>query len=244
MEGVVVVTGGTGGVGRTVVRELARAGRTVLYTHRDGRPPLDLSAEPAAVRARVSGAPVDLTDPEGVQRLFDEAAARFGAVAGLVHLAGAFLAGRAVETGAGHWRHLWQANVDSAFLAARAALPHMLRLGRGRIVLVAARAALQPRAGLAAYGVAKGAVARLAAELAEETRGTGVTVNCLAPGAIDTEANRAARPGADRRLWVSPLAVARVILWLLSEEAAVVNGALLPLEGPEGALGPQREGEG
>ncbi|MBX5476033.1 MAG: SDR family NAD(P)-dependent oxidoreductase [Clostridia bacterium] len=235
MDGVVIVTGGSGGAGRTVVSELARAGRIVLYTYRSARARAELEAGLNEERARVFAEAVDATDAAGMERLVEDAASRFGRVAGLVNLVGAFAGGRAYETGVDEWRRLWQANVDSAFVAARAVLPHMLRQGHGRVVLVAARSALHPRAALAAYGVTKGAVVRLTEALAEDVRGTGVTVNCLAPGVIDTEANRRGRPDADRRTWVSPLAIARVILWLLSPEAAVVNGAVLPLEGPEGA---------
>jgi NAD(P)-dependent dehydrogenase (short-subunit alcohol dehydrogenase family) len=120
-------------------------------------------------------------------------------------------------------------NLTSAYVAARAVLPHMLTAGSGRIVAVASRAVVPPAAGVIAYTVAKSAVIALVRALAAETRGRGVTVNAVAPSTMDTPANRAAMPGVDPKTWVPVESVAGAIAYLASESAAHVTGTLLAI---------------
>ncbi|MBX6350631.1 MAG: SDR family oxidoreductase [Clostridia bacterium] len=229
---VVIVTGGSGGLGRAVVPTLAGMGARVVWTRRPGSGEQPgRGSEPAAPDGAEVRA-VDVTEPDEAARLVRETIERQGGLYGVVCLVGAFVAGSAEAVSPGDWRRMLAVNLDSAFYVVQAALPHLVRQGRGRIVTVGARTALAPRPGLAAYGVAKRALVELTRFLAEDLRGTGVTANCVAPGTIDTEPNRKARPDADRRLWAPPPAIARVIGWLLSDEAGVVNGAVLPVEGP------------
>ena len=120
-------------------------------------------------------------------------------------------------------------NLTSAFAGAKAALPHMLAAGWGRIVLVASRAVVPPAGGFIAYTVAKAGVIALAQALAAETRGSGVTVNAVLPSTMDTEANRAAMPDADRSAWVPVEAVADAIATLARPESAHISGTLLAI---------------
>ena len=107
----------------------------------------------------------------------------------------------------------------------------MRQANRGRIVLVSSRTAHQGRVGQAAYAIAKEGVAILGEVIAEESRGTGVTANTIAPSVIDTPANRRAMPSADVDAWVSPEDAACIIAFLASGEAGQLRGAWLPAFG-------------
>jgi NAD(P)-dependent dehydrogenase (short-subunit alcohol dehydrogenase family) len=113
----------------------------------------------------------------------------------------------------------------------RAALPALLAAGRGRIVAVGSKTAIEPVATLSAYGVSKAGLVALVRTLALELKGTGITANAVLPSVIDTPANRAADPGADFSKWVAPESIAKLILWLASDAAADVNGAIIPIYG-------------
>jgi len=107
----------------------------------------------------------------------------------------------------------------------------MLRAGRGAVVEVVSREALLPSPGSAAYAASKAGALALFAALAEEVKDRGVRVNSILPGVIDTPANRAAMPGADQARWPSPEALAKVVLFLCSDDAQAVVGAAIPVYG-------------
>jgi NAD(P)-dependent dehydrogenase (short-subunit alcohol dehydrogenase family) len=158
-----------------------------------------------------------------------ETVRRAGRLDVLVNAAGGFAAGDLLATGAATWRHMLALNLDSAYLVCRAALPSMVAAGRGRIVNVASRAVVPPAGGFLAYTVAKTGVIALTRALAQEVRRHGITVNAVLPSTMDTPANRAAMPGADRARWVAPASVAGAILFLASDAAADVTGTLLAI---------------
>jgi len=122
-------------------------------------------------------------------------------------------------------------NLRSSYALARAAAKEMLRQGRGAIVNVAAKAALDHGAGAAAYAASKAAAVAMMDSLAADLKGSGVRVNSILPSIIDTEANRKAMPGADFSKWPKPEEIARVILFLCSDDAEVVHGAAIPVYG-------------
>jgi NAD(P)-dependent dehydrogenase (short-subunit alcohol dehydrogenase family) len=122
-------------------------------------------------------------------------------------------------------------NVETASNASRAAIPHLKRSGSGRIVNVGANAALKAGLGMAPYAASKAGVHALTQSLAEELKGDGVTVNAVLPSILDTPANRADMPKADFASWVAPEDLAAVILFLASEAARAVTGALIPVTG-------------
>ena len=122
-------------------------------------------------------------------------------------------------------------NLTSAFLCARAALPGMLQRNRGRIIFVSSKTARTGRAGQAGYAAAKAGVAVLAETIAEETRGTGVTANTVAPSTLDTPANRKMISGGDFSTWVTPADLAASIVYLASDAAGQLRGAWLPVYG-------------
>jgi NAD(P)-dependent dehydrogenase (short-subunit alcohol dehydrogenase family) len=119
----------------------------------------------------------------------------------------------------------------TAFIASRAVVPHMLRQGSGKIIHIAARPGLQGRAESAAYSASKSAVLRLTESLSAELRDSGINVNCVIPGTLDTPPNREAMPEADTSRWVSPDSLAEVILFLASPAARDIHGAAIPVYG-------------
>lgn len=225
---VAVVTGGTGALGQAVVRRLLAGGAVVAVPYRGvaGRDAL-LSRVPAADRARLVTEPADATDLAAMTGFADALAAARGRIDVLVAAVGGFAAGRLLETDAATWERMLALNLTSAFAAARAVVPHLVRAGGGRVVFVASRAVEPPTGGFIAYTVAKAGVIALARALAAELRGRGVTVNAVLPSTMDTPANRAAMPDSDRRGWVPVEAVAETIAFLVGEAAAHVTGALV-----------------
>jgi NAD(P)-dependent dehydrogenase (short-subunit alcohol dehydrogenase family) len=154
-----------------------------------------------------------------------------GRLDALINLSGGF----AYETlGSGDsdvWERMYNLNVRTTLNATKAALPHLLECGAGRIVNVGATAALRASTGMGPYSASKAAVHRLTESLADELKLKNVTVNAVLPSTIDTPANRASMPQADFSRWVSPRDLAAVILFLASEAASAVTGALIPVNG-------------
>jgi NAD(P)-dependent dehydrogenase (short-subunit alcohol dehydrogenase family) len=216
----VAITGGFGALGRAVALEAIDAGARVALLGR-GAAPADLPAGAIAL------ANVDVTDMGATKAAFE----RVGGIDGLVNTAGGFewetLEQGALET----WDRMYEMNVRTALQACRAALPGMLARGGGRIVNVGALSAEHAAQGMGAYAAAKSGVARLTEAIAEEYKDRGIACNAVLPSIIDTPANRKAMPDADFTRWVDARALARVIVFLLSDDAAPVTGALLPVRG-------------
>ncbi|MTW12164.1 SDR family NAD(P)-dependent oxidoreductase [Pseudoduganella eburnea] len=221
----VIVTGGFGALGRAVGEALLAAGAQVAL--------LDQAPAPSSLSAAaLHCGGIDLCDPIATRSCIDEVAQQFGGLEGIVNVAGGF-AWQTVEHGdVATWDRMYAMNVRTALLASQAALPHLLRQRRGRIVNIGAMAASRAQAGMGAYAAAKSGVARLTEAMAEEFLGSGITVNAILPGIIDTPANRAAMPDADPARWVAPAALARVVVFLLSDAAGAISGALLPVTAP------------
>jgi NAD(P)-dependent dehydrogenase (short-subunit alcohol dehydrogenase family) len=224
---IVAVTGGFGQLGQAVVRAALDAGAQVAAL--DRAPPPAEGTLPAGVFALGE---IDLAEPEAAVRAMDQIAARFGGLDALVNVAGTFrwetLEKGSLET----WDLLYRVNLRSAVSTSRAALPHLVRRGGGRIVNIGAgAAAARAGAGMGAYTASKAGVAKLTEALAEELKDRNVTVNAVLPSIIDTPANRADMPDADFSRWVTPQAIAEVIVFLLSDQARAVTGAVIPVSG-------------
>lgn len=225
---VIAITGGFGNLGLALARQAARRGARLALL---GRSALAARALPAELDGALLLGGIDLAEQADARRALDAVAAHFGQLDGLVNAAGAFrwqtLAGGDPAT----WDSLYRSNLRSAVNACQAALPLLLRSSAGRIVNLGASSAHRAGPGMGAYAAAKAGVARLTESLAEELKDRGVTVNAVLPGIIDTPQNRADMPDADVSRWVAPQALAAAILFLLSDDAAAINGALLPVTG-------------
>jgi len=224
MEGkIVVVTGASGALGKVVVASaLARGARVAAVDHAAS------ALKPTPERIELGG--VDLTDATEAKRAIDAAASHFGKLDALVNIAGGFAFETVVEGDPKTWQRMYALNVLTALNASRSAIPHLTASGAGRIVNVGAMGALQASAGMGAYAASKAGVHRLTEALAAEWKGK-ITVNAVLPSIIDTAANRASMPNADFAKWVRPEELAEVILFLASDAASAVTGALLPVNG-------------
>jgi len=217
---VILLTGSRGGLGSVVIPILSGAGATLIVVDRV------LSQD---IIDRRGGFRADVTNESEVTRVVADTVRQAGRIDGLINLVGAFVPGSAVDTDVAKWQTMLSLNVTSAFLLSRAVIPHMTARRSGRLIHIAARAALEPFPGAAAYLVAKAALISLIRVLALELGGTGVTVNGILPGTIDTPANRESMPQADRSTWVKPESIAQVLVWLMSDDTAAINGALIPV---------------
>ena len=173
---------------------------------------------------------VDLTDPAAAQAAVDAAAQRFGRIDHLLNAVGGFV-WQTTDGPLEGWNRMRRMNLTTVLNACRAALPYLLQSPAGRIVNVGALGALAAGAGMGAYAASKAGVHRLTEALAEETRASSLTVNAVLPSVIDTPANRADMADADFSRWVQPSELATVMLFLASDAASAVTGALLPVKG-------------
>jgi NAD(P)-dependent dehydrogenase (short-subunit alcohol dehydrogenase family) len=156
----------------------------------------------------------------------------YGRIDVLVNVAGGFSMGPPVhETPLTTWEFMLNLNARTVFLTSREILPIMIDQGKGKIVSIAARAALAGKAHMAPYVVSKSAVLRLTESMAAELQEYDINVNCVLPGTIDTPRNRAQNPAADFSKWVAPEALADVILFLASDGARAISGAAIPVYG-------------
>ncbi|MCA9501181.1 MAG: SDR family oxidoreductase [Nitrospirales bacterium] len=217
---VVMITGAMGGLGQTVTGAFSQAGAKVMVVGRE---------HPEKLPEGLLGLSADVTDEAEVQRLMKEAVQKTTRLDCLINLVGGFAMGRLAETDASLWSRMLSLNLTSAFLLSREATRLMVKQGFGRIIHMAARAAVDPFPGAGGYIVSKSGLLALIKVLALELAGSGVKVNGVLPSTIDTPANRQSMPAADFTQWVKPEAIAALLVFLASDEADALNGALIPI---------------
>jgi NAD(P)-dependent dehydrogenase (short-subunit alcohol dehydrogenase family) len=229
---IALVAGGTGGLGRAVSLGFLNEGAQLIVTYVVDREFADLKSAAGPNAARLVGRQVDVTDEAAVQRLIDGILADYGRLDVLVNTVGGYAGGMKLwDSDTKSLDQMLALNLRSGFVLSRAAAKTMLPQAKGAIVNVAAKAALDHGAGLGAYAASKAAALALIDSLAADLRGTGVRVNSILPSIIDTEANRRAMPKADFETWPKPEDIARVILFLCSDDAKVIHGAAIPVYG-------------
>jgi NAD(P)-dependent dehydrogenase (short-subunit alcohol dehydrogenase family) len=230
---IVLVTGGTGGLGREVTMAFLEAGANVVVTY--VVPDEFAAVESAAQRIGATppaGVNVDVTDAQAVETFIAEIVAKNGRLDILVNTVGGYAGGTNLwEVDQHTYDQMLQLNLQSGFVLARAVVPQMIRQGRGWIVNIASKAAFDHAAGGALYAASKAAALALMDSLAADVKPYNININSVLPSIIDTAANRKAMPGADFSKWPKPEEIARVILFLCSEEARVIHGAAIPVYG-------------
>ncbi len=228
----IIVAGGTGGLGRAVSLAFLQEGARVAVTYRD---PAEFDALKTAAGSNASsllGEAVDVTDEAAVRRFVDGILANGGQIDALVNAVGGYAGGiKLWELDPQTFEKMLALNLRSGYTLARVVIPSMLRQKQGAIVNVSSQAAVNHDAGASAYAASKAAAVAMMDSLAEDVRGTGVRVNTILPSIIDTEPNRRAMPKADFAKWPKPEEIARVILFLCSDDARVIHGAAIPVYG-------------
>jgi NAD(P)-dependent dehydrogenase (short-subunit alcohol dehydrogenase family) len=220
---VLVVTGALGALGREVAQTaLSRGARVAGIDYAPSQAPA------TAERIEIGG--VDLSDAAQARTAIDAAARHFGPLDVLINIAGGFAFETVSDGDTKTWQRMYALNVLTALNASRAALAHLAASSAGRIINIGAMGALQAGSGMGPYAASKAGVHRLTEALANEWKGK-VTVNAVLPSIIDTQANRASMPNADSSKWVTPQELAEVILFLASDAASAVTGALIPVSG-------------
>lgn len=222
---VALITGASGGLGNFVTEAFLAAGATVIGVARSIQ--TSAFADPKFVAM-----PADLSRGEATKEMAETAIQQFEKIDILLHVMGGFAGGELIDdTDDATWDKMMNLNLRSAFNVCRAVLPHMRKAKEGRIIAIGARSAVEPKAYLSAYCASKAALVSLIRTAALEGKDDGITANVILPGTMDTPANRTDSPSADFSKWVPPAKVASLALWLASEEASQISGALIPVYG-------------
>lgn len=229
---IVLIAGGTGGLGRAVSLAFLKESTSVAVTYRNAAEFDALKKAAGAQAASLNGYSVDVTDEVAVSRLAAEIVSQAKPLAALVNAVGAYAGGTTLwQTESRTMDQMFALNFRSGYVLSRAIVPFMLKQGSGAIVNVSSRSAIDHAAGAAAYAASKAAAVAMIDSLAADLKGTGVRANSVLPSIIDTEANRRAMPKADFSKWPKPEDIARVILFLCSDDAGLINGASVPVYG-------------
>jgi len=221
----IVVTGAFGALGAVVSAALRSAGAQVACI--DFAP---TTKAPASLAGFVRIGDADLSSTTAAATALQSAASQLGGMTGIVNIAGGFRWEKIADGDIATWDLMFNLNVRTAVNAVRAALPHLKGPG-ARIVNIGAAGAIKAAAGMGSYAASKAGVAKLTESLAEELKDDGVTVNAILPSIIDTPVNRADMPTAEFDRWVKPEQVADLIVFLLSDRASAITGALIPISG-------------
>ena len=222
---VVLITGAKGGLGSFVTQRFLATGATVVGTSRS-------ISQADFPEANFVALPVDFTKAGAAGKAVESVVSRFRRLDALVHLLGGFADGQTVaETDDATWEQMCDLNLMSAFYVLRAAIPHLRKSGKGRIIAIGSLTAVEPHAGLGAYVAFKAALTMLVRTVALENKDAGLTANVVLPGTMDTPTNRKSMPGADFSKWVQPGDVADLVLWLADDRAAHITGTAIPVDG-------------
>jgi len=229
---VVLVAGGTGGLGRAVTLAFLEEGAKVVATYRKQEELDTLKIRAGVNTAQLDGVSVDVTEEAAVRQLIEKIVGKYRRLDAMVNTVGGYAGGTKLwELETKVFDQMLALNLRSGYALSRAAVRAMLKEGHGAIVNVASKAAVDHAGGAAAYAASKSAAVALLDSLAADLQGSGVRANTVLPSIIDTEANRKAMPKADFAKWPKPEEIARVILFLCSDDARVIHGAAIPVYG-------------
>lgn len=227
-----IVTGGTGALGGECVRQLLDLNLNVGVPYTSDKSLSNASPDLRQQPGKVLTVQTDLTIEDQVARFVRGVIKRFGTVDYLINTAGGYTGGNTIDqVTLDEWEGILKVNTLTAFLISREVLREFRKTGFGRLVNIASMPALSPSAKKGPYAVSKRAVVTLTETIADETRGTGITANAIAPSTILTEANRRSMPDADFSKWVTPKEIAHLAIYLCSDEARSISGNVIKIYG-------------
>jgi NAD(P)-dependent dehydrogenase (short-subunit alcohol dehydrogenase family) len=229
---VVLVTGGSGVLGLEVAQAFLKTGASLVITYYSENSLSLLQSRIGSSLNNVFLLKGNFTKEEDVKTLVFEVVKKFGRIDVLANVIGGYIAGTPVtELDEKDWDKMINLNLKTAFLLSKHVVTQMVQQDYGKVIHVSARPGLKGTGNDAAYVASKSGVIRLVESLSEEVKAKGINVNCILPSIIDTEENRKAMPSADFTKWVSPTEIARVVLFLASDDSRPINGAAIPVYG-------------
>ena len=232
---VVLITGATGGLGSAVTAAFLKAGAGVAATYTGAKKFKELETALKPEPGMLLGFETNVTDNARVKLMVDRVIKKVGRIDALINLAGGYLGGvLTADLSEKQWDDMINLNLKSVFLVCKHVFPVMVQQKTGRIVNISSGGGLQGAEGIAAYGASKAGVINITQTLAAEGKKHNITANVIAPAIIDTPTNRSAMPTADFSKWVTPASLAEVVLFLASDAAKDINGAVMPVFGKTG----------
>ncbi|MEZ0396580.1 MAG: SDR family oxidoreductase [Anaerolineales bacterium] len=229
---VAVITGATGGLGSVLTRDLAARGANLALLDLDSARLEALTSGLSLPEERILTRVVNLLDPAETRAAAEAVAARFGRLDILLHLVGGWTGGKTLlEAAADDLAFMLNQHVWTSFHVVQAFVPHLVRNGWGRVVMVTSPYAARPAAKGGPYAIGKAGQEALMLTLSQELQGTGVTANLVQAKTIDVKREKVSAPAPQNAAWTTPEELSAAILYLLSDEAGTVNGARLPLYG-------------
>ena len=225
---VVLITGGTGALGRAVIEAFTSSNAASIATYIT-----DKEAENAKTRiGTLDLVKADMTKEDQVRKLVSHVVQKHSRIDVLVNVVGGFIGGKKVsELEESEWDKMMNLNLKSAFLISKHVLPVMVLAKHGKMIHISSRTGLKSGGHDSAYAASKSGLIRLVESISEEVKEYGINVNCILPSIIDTDANRKAMPNSDFSKWVKARDLASLVLFLCSEEGKVMNGAAIPAYG-------------
>jgi NAD(P)-dependent dehydrogenase (short-subunit alcohol dehydrogenase family) len=217
-----VITGGTGALGAVIAQRLIDEGSAVFVSFLFDKELAHLSE---VFKRKVKILKADVTDERRVKDLYDVVVRDSSRVDIVVNTVGGFLPRKPVtEVTLSEWELMMNINLKSTFLSTREALRRMQGQRYGRIINISAMVGLSPSPGRAPYAISKAGVSMLTEIVAQEIKGTGITINAIAPSIIATPANLASMPDEDSSKWVKPEEIADLVSYLCTEPAGAISG--------------------
>ena len=227
---VVVITGGTGALGRAVAQAFGTSNATtVVVSYIIDEEMEDVKTKIKTITELVKA---DITKEDQAKKLISHVIEAYNRIDVLVNVVGGYLGGKSVaEVDETEWDKMMNMNLKSAFLISKHVIPLMVAAKHGKIVHISSRTGLKSDGYDSAYSASKSGLIRLVESISEEVKEDGINANCILPSTIDTEANRNAMPNSDFSKWVKAGDLANLVLFLCSDEAKFINGAAIPAYG-------------
>ncbi|MGB7292080.1 MAG: SDR family NAD(P)-dependent oxidoreductase [Thermodesulfobacteriota bacterium] len=228
---IAIVTGGTGALGKAITIAFLEEGAKVVCTYIVDKEKKECLSLTKKHKDKIVFIKADVTNKKDVFNMITNTTRNFKRVDILVNVVGGFAFSYIKDTDEKTWDLMMNLNLKSAFLCSKYVLPRMIEQNYGKIINISSRPALKGSAGVGAYSASKAGVLNLTETIADEVKDYEMNVNAVLPSTIDTPANRRDMPEADFSKWVKPEEIARVIVFLSSDDSKLISGAGIPVYG-------------